>query len=101
MQPEKDEAQGRESEGLSTENNSAIPSTEGRQKQQGLRRQVPGGRSRWLELDQTSDAGDFLDDWGSSIVDLSSIPETDEQELREEATAWQRAMHAYSNWRAA
>ena len=55
----------------------------------------------WVEAEQLSDAGEFLDDWGNSIVELSSLPEMDERELRREATAWERAMHAYSNWRKA
>jgi hypothetical protein len=101
MQLEKAEAQGLAPKGLTrkTDNNQERTSTAARRKQQALHREFPEGWSR--RIDPLSDTGGFLDDWGSSIVALHDDPEVDALELYREAMAWERAVHASSNWRAA
>ena len=55
------------------------------------------GWSRWVEPEPPCYADDFLEDWGDAIVQLHA---SNHYELNREASAWQRAMPAYAQWRA-
>ena len=57
-------------------------------------RQYPEGCSRWVEPKTVWDVDEFLELWGTSIVALRQDVEVDEEELRQEADAWGRALHA-------
>ena len=61
-------------------------------------REYPEGWSRWVEPEAPCYADDFLEDWGEAVVHLRA---SNHYELNREASAWQRAMHAYAHWRAA
>ena len=61
-------------------------------------REYREGWSRWVEPEAPCFADDFLEDWGDAIVQLRA---SNHYELNREASAWQRAMHAYAHWRAA
>ena len=92
MQPKKEETpQARTGRGLNQGDDNPRPKI--RNSQAKLKqREYPEGWSWWVYAD------DFLEDWGDAIVQLRA---SNHYELNREASAWQRAMHAYAHWRAA
>ena len=60
-------------------------------------RQYPEGWSRWIEPEPPCYADDFLEDWADAIVQARGY---NHYEVNREASAWQRALRAFTWWRA-